>query len=83
MTRMSDREGTLVVCVRNTDYAVSLETRKVYLALSDETATERGLMRIIDESGEDYLYPADYFLQVDFPAAVRDTLMRLSGRSAA
>jgi hypothetical protein len=51
----------LVVCVDNTGYAVSLERRKVYIALRDAEAEKHGLLRIRDESGEDYLYPSALF----------------------
>ena len=44
-----------------------LEKRKLYQILSDETATQEGYMRVIDESGEDNLYPESYFLLVDLP----------------
>ena len=59
-----------VVCVKNDDYAASLELRKLYPVLQDATAAKRGLRRIIDESGEDYLYPRDYFVDIKLPASV-------------
>ena len=55
----------LVVCVNNEGYPVSLERRKIYQALPDRQAAAHGLIRVIDESGEDYLYPADYFVPVE------------------
>jgi hypothetical protein len=58
-----------VVCINNADYPVSLELRKIYRVLTDARATKHGLMRVIDESGEDYLYPADYFAPVKLPSA--------------
>ena len=58
------------VCVKNSHYPASLELHKVYRVLPDEDANREGDLRIIDESGEDYLYPADYFVVVDLP---RDT----------
>ena len=61
---------TLVVCVRNDGYEVSLERRKIYELLPDTDAESHGQVRIIDESGEDYLYSADYFVRLDLP---RDT----------
>ena len=57
----------LVVCVRNDGYEVSLERRKIYELLPDSDAESHGQLRIIDESGEDYLYPADYFVRLDLP----------------
>jgi len=58
------------VCVKNDDYPASLEIRKLYQMLSDEKSGALGLVRIIDESGEDYLYPAHYFVPVRLPRAV-------------
>ncbi|MGD0792810.1 MAG: hypothetical protein ABR920_13670 [Terriglobales bacterium] len=53
-----------VVCVKNKDYAASLELRKLYQVVSDETAAKLHQIRVIDESGEDYLYPENYFVVV-------------------
>ena len=50
------------VCIDNSEYPASLELHKVYQVLPDEDAAVDGDMRVIDESGEDYLYPADYFI---------------------
>lgn len=63
-----------VVCVKNDDYPVSLEVRKIYRALPEEAAEAHGLMRVIDESGEDYLYPADYFALIELPREIVDAL---------
>jgi hypothetical protein len=68
----TDRQ--LVICIRNEDYSASLEVRKVYEAVPDSTAAVHHLVRIIDESGEDYLYPTDYFMPVDLPLPVRAAL---------
>jgi hypothetical protein len=57
-------EPQFVVCVRNED-CEDLELRKIYRVLPDEAAAEDSYIRIIDESGEDYLYPADYFLPIE------------------
>ena len=66
------------VCVRNDDYPASLELRKLYRVLDDEFATEHGLIRVIDESGEDYLYPGDFFVRVELPASVEKTLAKIA-----
>jgi hypothetical protein len=50
-----------VVCLRNTGYEVSLERHKTYRVLSDRAGAKHGQLRVVDESGEDYLYPASYF----------------------
>jgi hypothetical protein len=55
-------EARFVLCVRNEDYPASLELRKVYRRLPDEQASKRHQLRVIDESGEDYLYPEEYFV---------------------
>jgi hypothetical protein len=57
----------LVVCVSNEGYPASLETRKIYVVVPDAAARQRGLLRIIDESGEDYLYPQSLFRFVELP----------------
>ena len=53
-----------VVCVENDEYPAALELHKLYRALPDEVAAADGDLRVIDESGEDYLYPASYFLPI-------------------
>jgi hypothetical protein len=55
---------SLALCVRNDEYEVSLELRKLYTSLPDRLGEKHGLIRVVDESGEDYLYPADYFVPV-------------------
>jgi hypothetical protein len=51
----------LVVCIDNEGHAVSLEKRKIYIALRDAAAAKHGLLRVVDESGQDYLYPKKSF----------------------
>jgi hypothetical protein len=58
-----------LLCVKNDNYPVSLEVRKVYRAIPDEVAAARHFVRVIDESGEDYLYPDSYFVAIDLPQA--------------
>ena len=58
------------ICVKNDDYPASLELWKVYRVLTDERAAPRNLIRVIDESGEDYLFSAAYFVPVELPQAV-------------
>ncbi|MGO9228183.1 MAG: hypothetical protein ACLQKA_03080 [Bryobacteraceae bacterium] len=62
------------VCVRNRGYAASLEVRKLYPVVSDPEAALDDLIRVIDESGEDYLYPARLFQEVALPAALQRVL---------
>ena len=62
-----------VLCIENKD-CDDLEKRKVYQVLPDERAADEGYLRIVDESGEDYLYPESYFISIELPREVRDTL---------
>jgi hypothetical protein len=62
-------ETHYVVCVDNAGYAASLEPRKIYLRLADERAELDNLVRIVDESGEDYLYPSRLFVPISVPEA--------------
>ena len=60
------------LCVENRGYTAALEVRKVYRMLADPTAKKRGMVRVVDESGEDYLYPARCFVPIEVPrGAVR------------
>ena len=68
-------ELRFAVCIQNTDYEVSLELRKLYRILSDSEAQKAGLLRVVDESGEDYLYPESYFVALDMPEALKDVLL--------
>lgn len=68
-------ELRFAVCIQNTDYEVSLELRKLYRILSDGEAQKTGLLRVVDESGEDYLYPESYFIALDVPEALKDVLL--------
>jgi hypothetical protein len=65
----------LFVCVKNDGYAASLETRKIYVALTDTGARKQKLLRIVDESGEDYLYPDSFFRSVELPQTVRRAVL--------
>jgi len=65
----------LVVCIENEGYAASLETRKIYLSIPDAEAQQHGLLRIIDESGEDYLYPKTFFRPIELPQPVKRALL--------
>jgi hypothetical protein len=63
-----------VICLNNQDYPASLETRKVYEVLPNEKAASRGFVRVIDESGEDYLYPTSYFAPIELSKDVERVL---------
>jgi hypothetical protein len=66
----------LVLCIRNDGYPASIEPRKVYKALPDAKAGADGLIRVIDESGEDYLYPAKFFAPIRLATAVQRDLLK-------
>jgi hypothetical protein len=66
------------VCVRNDGYEASLERNKIYTVLPDDDAKRDGDLRVVDESGEDYLFSADRFVAIEVPAAVRASLVRAS-----
>ncbi len=65
----------LVICVDNSGFEASLERRKIYEAVADATSARRGLLRVIDESGDSYLYPESMFVTASLPAAVRRAVL--------
>jgi hypothetical protein len=65
----------LVVCIDNDGYGASLEKRKIYVALRDPGAEKPGLVRIVDESGEDYLYAKTFFRSIALPDSVRRAVL--------
>lgn len=67
-------EPQFVICVANPE-SEDLEIRKIYQVLPDAAAAEDGYLRVVDESGEDYLYPADYFVAIDLPGPVKAVLL--------
>jgi len=67
---MRQKVTQFVVCVKNDPYPASLEVRKIYQVLPDASAAKHQLIRVIDESGEDYLYPADYFVPIKLPQLI-------------
>ena len=66
------------VCVRNDGYEASLERNKIYAVLPDDEAERDGDLRVVDESGEDYLFSADRFVAIEVPSAVRASLIKAS-----
>lgn len=74
---MKKTRGRYVICVR-TEGAEDLEVRKVYRVLADESASAQGHLRIVDESGEDYLYPAEWFVAVEVPEEAEQALAAAS-----
>ena len=71
------------ICVDNSEYPASLELHKIYRVLSDKEAQADGDIRIIDESGEDYLFPSHYFIPIDLPQTIVRALNKSFVRPAA
>jgi hypothetical protein len=69
-----ETESRFVLCIRNED-CDDLEPRKIYQVLPDESSAADGYIRVIDDSGEDYLYPQDYFVPIDLPQAAQKALL--------
>lgn len=63
-----------VICLKNDEYEASLEVRKVYRVVSDTQASQLQMIRVVDESGEDYLYPQEMFAPIELPQAVIEAL---------
>ncbi len=78
MAEKQDANPRFAVCVRNDGHEASLERNKLYVVLPDAEAEREGDVRVLDESGEDYLYPADWFVALEVPQAVRDSLLKAS-----
>jgi hypothetical protein len=76
MKRTKSRMTRFAVCVNNRGYPASLELHKIYRVLSDEDAEAEGDLRVIDESGEDYLYSANRFVEIKPPQPVRRSLLQ-------
>ena len=76
MTKGAGESIRFAVCISNADYPASLELHKIYRVLSDEEAETEGDLRVVDESGEDYLYPATYFVLMEVPQAVEKSLLQ-------
>ena len=66
------------VCVQNDGYEASLERNKIYVVLPDKDAERDGDVRVMDESGEDYLFSVERFVAIEVPAAVKASLLKAS-----
>ena len=76
MKELKRSPNRFAVCVNNADYPASLELHKIYRMLPDADAASDGDVRVVDESGEDYLYPAEYFVLIELPQEVKKSLLR-------
>ena len=72
---MRASEKRFAICLKNKGYEVSLEPRKIYQVLPDPDAAKHRQLRIIGESGEDYLYPESYFAAIELPKPVRKAVL--------
>ena len=72
---MKKTTKVLVICVKNSGYDVSLERRKLYVSIAHPVAESHGKLRVVDESGEDYLYPRDFFVPVELPKSTRRAVL--------
>lgn len=75
---MNAKTKRYVICIKNDDYEVDLSLGKVYRVIPERVSEARGFVRIVDESGEDYLYPRSYFL----PIAVSKTIQRALAKAS-
>ena len=73
--KTENTEQRFAVCISNSAYPDDLKVRTVYQVLPDESAARSNYIRVIDETGEDYLYPATYFIFVEVPPEATETLM--------
>lgn len=79
---MKQPKKPFALCVANTEYQASLILGKVYRIIPDAKAAKDDLIRIVDESGEDYLYHKSYFVLVDFPRAIAKKILALQSAAA-
>jgi len=73
---MKKVKSQFVACVKNKNYPAALELRKLYQVIADETAAKLHQLRVIDESGEEYLYPESYFVPIQLPQAAEKAVRR-------
>jgi len=69
-------QSKFVICIENQDYPVSLEKRKIYEVVPDPESEEIGHIRVVDESGEDYLYPSTCFIDAHLPKDVQAAIVK-------
>ena len=79
----SNSHPRFVICIKNAGYLASLELRKLYEILDDPEAEKDDMIRVIDESGEDYLYPNDRFVAAPLPASIEDAVLHATDETAA
>jgi hypothetical protein len=77
MTEIQKSKPQFAICI-NSDHPDLLTPRMIYEVLPDKSAAKSNYIRVIDNEGEDYLYPADFFVFVNFPQTIEQTLLRIS-----
>jgi len=77
MERSKQKSPEFVVCIHNSNYPASLELHKIYRVVTEKEDDLKGGIRIIDESGEDYLYPSSYFVPIQVPLSVEESLLKV------
>jgi hypothetical protein len=82
MQNSTEHSARFVVCINNTGYPASLEIHKIYCVVPDADATASADIRVMDESGEDYLYPASYFAPIAVPVSVRKSIQKAAQSAA-
>ena len=68
-------EHTFAICIKNEDYEASLELPKLYEVLTDPKSEQLGMVRVVDEWGEDYLYPQAFFVWISLPGMVEERVL--------
>ena len=76
MKKRNANSKQFVICIDNSGYPVSLDLHKIYTVLPDERAAEDDFLRVVDESGEDYLYSAKRFVSVELPRQAQQSIIR-------
>jgi hypothetical protein len=76
VSERNKQESRFAVCINNKNYPASLELHKIYRVLPDEEAEKDGDLRIIDESGEDYLFSAERFASIELPQTVETSILK-------
>jgi len=74
---MNEHQRHFAVCVRNEGHEESLEVRKIYEVLNDSLGDSHGMIRVIDEEGEDYLYPKRWFVPIELPRNLEEVILEL------
>jgi hypothetical protein len=76
--KTENAQARFVVCINSEGYLAALDVRKIYRVLLDKKAAKHSLMRVVDESGEDYLYPERFFIPIRLPQALQEALLHVA-----